>query len=146
MKKYDARVIRTAITAIKLYFLNVLITISSILEIFFLSRLLRVVIFQLSFYRELHFIRSPSFYFNSTYVLILLSVATGNQQVYTSFSYPIKQTLRMLIKLTNVIPCHFSNSPVYLCFQDLQIFSNSSISFLQNRRTFHLQLVGLDSL
>ena len=116
MKKYDARVIRTAITAIKLYFLNVLITISSILEIFFLSRLLRVVIFQLS---------------NSTYVLILLSVATGNQQVYTSFSYPIKQTLRMLIKLTNVIPCHFLNSPVYLCFQDLQIFSNSSISFLQ---------------
>ena len=131
MKKYDARVIRTAITAIKLYFLNVLITISSILEIFFLSRLLRVVIFQLS---------------NSTYVLILLSVATGNQQVYTSFSYPIKQTLRMLIKLTNVIPCHFLNSPVYLWFQDLQIFSNSSISFLQNRRTFHLQLVGLDSL
>ena len=42
------------------------------LEILILSLLLRVVIFQLS---------------NSTYVLTSLSVATGNQQVYTSFSY-----------------------------------------------------------
>ena len=45
---------------------------SSIVEILFLSLLLRVVTFQLS---------------NSTYVLTSSSVATGNQRVYTSFSY-----------------------------------------------------------
>ena len=89
MRKYDARLIRTAIAAIRLCFeINVLITISSILEILFLSLLLRVVIFRLS---------------NSTYVLTSLSVATGNQQVYTSFSYQHQIELMDATNLTDVI-------------------------------------------
>ena len=66
MKKYDARLIRTAITVTGLCFLDKCFN-NSVKHC-----RNRVVIFHLS---------------NSTYVLTLLSIATGNQQVYTSFSY-----------------------------------------------------------
>ena len=62
------------------------------------------------------------------------------------FLINIKQNLWMLINLTDVISCNFLKSPVYLCFPDLQIFSSSFNSFLQNRRTFHLPLASVDSL
>ena len=73
MKNYDARLIRTAITVIGLCFLDKC----------FNNNVKhcrnRVVIFQLS---------------NSTYLLTLLSVATGNQQVYTSVSYQHQTELK----------------------------------------------------
>ena len=73
MKKYDARLIRTAITAIGIYFLDKCFNnnVKHCRNSLFIL-LLRVVIFQLS---------------NSTYVLTSLSVATGEKRVYTSFSY-----------------------------------------------------------
>ena len=66
MKNFDARLIGTAITVIGLCFLDKCFN-NSVKHC-----RNRVVIFHLS---------------NSTYVLTLLSIATGNQQVYTSFSY-----------------------------------------------------------
>ena len=71
MKKYDVGLIGTAVAAIGLYFFDKC-------QILFLSLLLRLVIFQLSI---------------STYVLSSLSVATGKQQVYTSFSYQLQTQL-----------------------------------------------------
>ena len=75
MKKYDARVIRTAITAIKLYFLNVLITISSILEIFrnflFITVTQSSYISTFKFYLCSNFIISGNWKPTSIYLILL---------------------------------------------------------------------------
>ena len=133
MRKYDARLIRTAIAAIRLCFLDKCFNnnFKHFRNSLFITVAQSSYISTFKFYLCSNFIISCNWKPTSIY-LIFLSTSNRTYGCYKSYRCNISW--------------YFLNSPVYLCFPDLQIFSSSFNSFLQNRRTFHLPLVGVDSL